>query len=157
AAGFRSRTGVASLAAGGLQPSGCFPSREPDGRVAVGVDGCNELSTRGGTIAVGGSWIRYDVDADGYTAPRFLGGGVIINAGGAATRLLAQPNCFEEVAAHEIGHALGFMDTPDGAGVMAPTLRCTAAAAFVPSHEEPTPSTSVRPTFVTRSSPASDT
>jgi hypothetical protein len=157
AADFWSSKGVASLAAGGLQPSGCFTSREPDGRIAVGVDGCNELSTHGGTIAVGGSWIRYDVDADGNTAPRFLGGGVITNAGDAATRLLAQPACFEEVAAHEIGHALGFVDTPDGAGVMAPTIRCTAAAAFVPSHEEPTRSTDLRPTFVPRSSSTSGT
>jgi len=154
AADFWSAKGVASLAAGGLQPSGCFTAREPDGRIAVGVDGCNELSTRGGTIAVGGSWIRYDTDAGGHTTPRFLGGGVITNAGDMATRLLANARCFEEVAAHEIGHALGFADAPDGAGVMASTLRCSAAAAFTSPREQSAASGDLRPTFVPLASTA---
>lgn len=126
AADFWSGTGITPLATGGLQPSGCFTTRAPDGRISIGVDACEELSPAGGIIALSGGWVQFDADASGLDVPRFLGAGVITNRGETATRLLARPGCFEELLKHELGHALGLIDSPDGAGVMASTLRCEA-------------------------------
>ena len=135
AADFWSATGGVALATGGLEPSGCFISHAPDGRIAIGLDGCGELSPRGGTVAASGSWIRYDVDASGSETPRFLGGGVIVNRGDATARLLSDAACFDRLATHELGHALGFADGADGAGAMSPLLRCRASEALTPAAE----------------------
>jgi hypothetical protein len=149
---FWTATGITTLATGGLQPSGCFTTREPDGRISVGVDACEELNPRGGTLAVSGGWVEYYTDAsgaaagavgrnivgDGNTVPRFRGAGVITNRGETATRLLARSACFEQLVKHEIGHTLGLLDGPDGGGVMAPSLNCDSGPAENGS----------RPTFV---------
>jgi hypothetical protein len=124
AADYWTKTGIAALATGGLQPSGCFTTRAPNGRIAVGVDGCDELSPRGGTIALSGGWIQYETNASGVELPRFLSAGVMTNRGQTASRLLSQPACFEQLLKHELGHALGLVDSPDGAGVMGSSLQC---------------------------------
>lgn len=124
AADFWTAAGVATLETGGLQPAGCFTARDPDGRITVGVDTCQELSLRGGTIALSGGWIAYDTDTNGAAGSQLVGGGVITNPGETAVRLLARSSCFEKVMTHELGHALGLSDAPDGGGVMAPTIDC---------------------------------
>ena len=103
------------IADGGLGTSGDIVKA-----ISVGADACDELSPTGGTIAVSGGWVQYDTDATGATTPRFLGGGVITNRGETATRLLSQAACFEQLAIHEIGNALGLIDGADGSGVMSP-------------------------------------
>jgi hypothetical protein len=122
AADFWTATGMTTLSTGGLQPAGCFTTRDPDGRIAIGADACGELNPRGGTVAVSGAWLRIGTDDDGAATSAFLGGGVIVNGGDAASRLLARSSCFERLVTHELGHTLGATDSPDGAGVMAPAL-----------------------------------
>lgn len=152
AAEFWTSGGAANLAAGGLQPPGCFTSRDPDGRISVGVDSCRELSPRGGTIAVSGGWIAYDVN--GGAGPRLIGGGVITNGGEMAVRLLSRPACFERLVTHELGHAIGLADTPDGSGPMSPTLDCDAGFGTNASSDDGIAAASARPTFVPLRAPA---
>src|SRR5207245_649823 len=127
----------------GLQGPGCFTSRAPDGRVAVGIDGCGELSPRGGTIALSGRWI--DHSRAPLAAPRVVGAGVITNSGATAKRLLSRPACFDQIITHELGHTLGLADSPDGSGVMAPFVDCESGFAVSASGER---SAAKRPTFV---------
>jgi hypothetical protein len=145
AADFWTATGITTLATGGLQPSGCFTTRAPDGRITVGVDACEELNPHGGTLAVSGGWVEYSgsgfASAAGkteVTVASFRGAGVITNRGETAARLLARPACFEQLVKHELGHTLGLIDSPDGGGVMSPSLDCDNAPAGDGS----------RPTFV---------
>lgn len=129
AADFWTGLGLSTLSTGGLQPRECFTARAPDGRIAIGLDACEELSPRGGTIATSGAVVH--VGGDGNAAPSlaFLGGGVLINPGDTAARLLSHSACYERVVTHELGHLVGLIDAPDGSGVMAPTLDCKADAA----------------------------
>lgn len=137
AAEFWTALGVTTLFGGGLQSAGCFTTRDPDGRISIGVDGCGELNPLGGTVAVSGAWLRFSTDADGGTVSAFLGGGVITNRGEATSRLLARSSCFERLATHELGHTLGLVDAPDGAGVMAPSLdNCDR---YAPTAPDPRP------------------
>jgi hypothetical protein len=128
AAEFWTATGMTTLSTGGLQPSGCFTTRDPDGRISIGVDSCGELNPRGGTLAVSGGWVRFGTDRGGAPVSTFLGAGVITNGGDFPSRFLARSVCFERLVEHELGHALGLIDSPDGGGVMAPSLECDAAA-----------------------------
>jgi hypothetical protein len=159
AADFWTATGIATLVTGGLQPAGCFTTRDPDGRIAVGADACEELSPDGGTIAVSGGWIDHTTDADGNARSQFIGGGVITNRGARATRLLANPACFDQVMTHELGHALGLDDSPDGSGVMASFLDCDKGFGTTMSpiaggqtlkRIPPSSPAATRPTFVPR-------
>ncbi len=143
AADFWSATGVTTLATGGLQAGGCFTARAPDGRISVSPDTCDELDPNGGTVSLSGGWVQYTADASGRETARFLGAGVITNRGETATRLLARPGCFEQLLRHDLGHALGLLDSPDGAGVMSPTLQCSTGLGATTTVNNAT-----RPTFV---------
>ena len=94
-------------------------------------------------MSVSGGWVQYSADAAGRDVPRFLGAGVITNRGETASRLLARPGCFELLLRHELGHALGLLDSPDGAGVMSPTLACDMGFGGASAVNNAT-----RPTFV---------
>jgi hypothetical protein len=63
------------------------------------------------------------------TVASFRGAGVITNRGETAARLLTRPACFEQLVKHELGHTLGLIDSPDGGGVMSPSLDCDNAPA----------------------------
>ena len=121
AAEFWTDTGLITLAAGGLQPPHCLFSHEPDGRIAVGLDTCGELSARGGTIAISGAWLRRD-DTNPAVGS-IVGAGVMINGGSAATQLLGRAGCLEQLALHDLGHTLNLVHSRD-AGPMTPFLRC---------------------------------
>jgi Tol biopolymer transport system component len=121
AAEFWTDTGLITLAAGGLQPPHCLFSREPDGRIAVGLDTCGELSAGGGTIAISGAWLRRD-DTNPAVGS-IVGAGVMINGGSTATQLLGRAGCLEQLALHDLGHTLNLVHSGD-AGPMTPFLRC---------------------------------
>ncbi len=134
AADFWTNTGLVALLPGGLQSSGCFTSRSPDGRITVGVDACEELSPRGGTIALSGGWVRFDDSIPASPGGQLVGAGVITNSGEMATRLLARPSCFETLVTHELGHAIGLTHSPDGTGPMGAFLQCDSGfGAIVPA------------------------
>lgn len=126
AADFWTGVGPVELAPGGLSPPGCLFSRNTDGRIVFGVDACGELSLRGGTLALGGGWVRFE---DGRTAASpdgasYLSAGVMTNPGPAAARLLTGAACFERVVTHELGHAIGVGHTSDRTGLSGSFLQC---------------------------------
>lgn len=125
AADFWTTVGSIELATGGLSSPGCLFSRRADGRIVVGADNCGELSPRGGTLALSGGWVTY-ADGGGETSPggSYVAAGVITNLGPVAARLVSDERCFERLAMHELGHAIGVGHSPDTTAVMGSLLRC---------------------------------
>jgi Tol biopolymer transport system component len=145
---FWTAAGVATLAAGGLQPPGCFLTREPQGRIAIGTDECDELDPRGGTVAISGRWVSHGTNATGVRVAQVVGAGVITNSGATAQRLLRRESCLEQLTTHELGHTLGISHSADGSGAMAAFVHCEGGFGTIVAPRTAVADASAVPAFV---------
>ncbi len=115
----------------------CFNNDEPfDGRISVTYgDPCNEIADAGSTLAIGGAYFSAtDVRTVGGTAYWKLTKGVIVTDGAPAKYDAMSAGCYEELLAHELGHAIGLAHVASGPAVMNPSLSaaCNGRTASVP-------------------------
>lgn len=115
----------------------CFNNDEPfDGRISVTYgDPCDEIADDGSTLAIGGAYFSAtDIRTVGGIGYWKMTKGVVIADGAPAKYAAMSSGCYEELLAHELGHAIGLAHIVTGPAVMSPSLSagCTGRQVSVP-------------------------
>jgi len=125
------------LQTGGSRGPRCFSSAEPaDGRISVTYgDPCGEISDESWTLAVGGAYYTSsDVRSlDGVDYWKMIKG-VIITDNATWKYSGMSTGCYEEILAHEIGHAIGFGHAAARPALMYPSISpdCSSRTTSIP-------------------------
>jgi hypothetical protein len=125
ALGLWSVTSPLRLAPGVLRGARCFSSAEPaDGRISITYDDpCGEIADTSPTLALGGLFFDpADVRVVQGVAYGRATRGVVVLDDVAAKFASFSTGCYEDVIAHELGHAIGLPHTSVTPSVMAPWL-----------------------------------
>ncbi len=137
ALGAWSRGAALRLADGIARTPRCFGNAEPpDGRISVTFDDpCDEIADTSPTLAIGGAYFSAadirTVDGVPYWK---LTKGMVVTDNAPAKFAGLSTGCFEQLLAHELGHAIGLAHATVAPAVMFPTLSplCASRATSMP-------------------------
>lgn len=102
--------GSLPLQAGATRGPRCFQNSEPsDGRISVTYgDPCGEIADSSATLAIGGAYFTSDTRVvNGVSYWRIIKGMVVTDNPVSKSSGMST-GCYEELLAHELGHAIGF-------------------------------------------------
>lgn len=125
AAALWSAAGSLRLQPGVSRGPRCFTNAEPfDGRISIAYqDPCDEIADTSPTLAIAGAYFSaIDTRLIGGVAFWKLTKGMVVTDAPAAKFASLSVGCYEELLAHELGHAIGFDHATAGRAVMLPSL-----------------------------------
>jgi hypothetical protein len=133
AAGLWTAAGSLRLPPGVSRSARCFANSEPsDGRISVTYgDPCGEIADGSSTLAIGGAYFSSsDVRVVNGVSFWKMVKGMIITDNPASKFSWMSTGCYEEVLAHELGHAIGFGHAAARPALMYPAISsdCTTRA-----------------------------
>ena len=134
AAALWSRAGSLRLRPGVARSPRCFSNAEQaDGRISIAYgDPCDEIADTSTTLAIGGAYFSAtDVRQMGELAYWKLTKGMVVTDRPASKFAAFSTGCYEQLLAHELGHAIGHAHATKVTSVMAPSLSSTCAGRSV--------------------------
>ena len=171
AAGLWAAVGSLRLQSGIARSARCFNNTEPsDGRISVTYgDPCGEISDASSTLAIGGAYFTSsDVRVVNGVSFWKITKGMVVTDNPVSKFSWMSTGCYEELLAHELGHAIGFGHAAARPAVMYPAIssNCGSRTTSLPLQADDWPACrrsiravprSLRPVcrpISTRSSPA---
>ena len=125
AAGLWAAAGSLRLQSGVARSARCFTNSEPaDGRISVTYgDPCGEIADGSSTLAIGGAYFTSsDVRVVNGVSFWKITKGMIVTDNPASKYSWMSTGCYEEVLAHELGHAIGFGHAAARPALMYPAI-----------------------------------
>jgi hypothetical protein len=137
AAGMWDAAGSLSLQPGVQRSPRCFNNSEPsDGRISVTYgDPCGEIADESWTLAIGGAYYSSsDVRSVNGVSYWKIVKGMIVTDNSEWKYSGMSTGCYEELIAHEIGHAIGFGHAADRPALMYPAITsdCSGRTGSIP-------------------------
>ncbi len=117
--------GSLSLQAGGSRGPRCFSNNEPsDGRISLTYnDPCGEIADESWTLAIGGAYYSSsDMRSINGVSYWKIVKGMIVTDNAPWKYSGLSTGCYEELVAHELGHAIGFGHAADRPALMYPAI-----------------------------------
>ena len=136
AAAMWAAAGSLPLSSGVARTPRCFTNSEPsDARISVTYgDPCGEIADGSSTLAIGGAYFTSDVrTVSGINFWRITKG-MVVTDNPPAKYAGMSTGCYEELLAHELGHAIGFGHAAARPAVMYPAISgdCGGRATSLP-------------------------
>jgi hypothetical protein len=131
AAGLWNAAGSLRLPSGVARTARCFNNSEPsDGRISVTYgDPCGEIADGSSTLAIGGAYFSSsDVRVVYGVSYWKIVKGMIITDNPASKYSWMSTGCYEEMLAHELGHAIGFGHAAARPALMYPAISSTCGS-----------------------------
>lgn len=101
-------TSSLNLLSGAERSARCFYNAEQDGRISVTYsDPCDEIDDGGSVLAIGGYSYGAGTQSVGSTTFRRIAKGMIVVDNNPAKFQFMSTGCYEQMLAHELGHAIG--------------------------------------------------
>lgn len=125
AAGLWAAAGSLRLQSGIARSARCFDNTEPsDGRISVTYgDPCGEISDASSTLAIGGAYFTSsDVRVVNGVSFWKITKGMVVTDNPVSKFSWMSTGCYEELLAHELGHAIGFGHAAARPAVMYPAI-----------------------------------
>lgn len=137
AAGMWAAAGSLHLQPGVQRGPRCFNNSEPsDGRISVTYgDPCGEISDESWTLAIGGAYYTSsDVRSVKGVSYWKIVKGMIVTDNSEWKYSGMSTGCYEELIAHEVGHAIGFGHAADRPALMYPAITsdCSGRSGSIP-------------------------
>jgi hypothetical protein len=120
-----SGAGSLRLQNGVARSARCFDNAEPsDGRISITYgDPCGEIADGSGTLAIGGAYFSSsDVRVVNGISFWKITKGMVVTDNPPSKFAGFSTGCYEELLAHEIGHAIGFGHSAARPAIMAPSI-----------------------------------